>query len=163
MDDQELTLALRQAEERGRQAGLAEAITWCRTQVYDEEAAKHDEYRRGQRRGAQDCVSVLERLVAYVPPREGVHEQWSGWSAIKYLGILSEDAGGTWPQAVDLEDRCPGEHTLHLLQVGLEKGRWSWDVHGKGEQIARGDCQTLLQAQQACLQEGLRLRAGKEG
>jgi hypothetical protein len=141
---------LRQAEERGRQAGLREAITWCRSQVYDEEASSGDEYRRGQRRGALDCCSVLERLADYVPPRQGVGQEWSGWSAIRYLGILSADAGAE-------------QHRLHLLVVGLEKGRWHWNINGAGVEIASGDCETLLEAQEACLQESLRLRSAAKG
>jgi len=44
---------------------LQEAIRICESQVIPEELTKDDEYRRGQRRGSHDCVSVLERHLRF--------------------------------------------------------------------------------------------------
>lgn len=53
-----------------RKIALEQALGWCESQVYDLEASKRDEYRRGQRRGSQDCVHVVSQLLQDEPPVE---------------------------------------------------------------------------------------------
>lgn len=50
-----------------RKIALGQALDWCTSQVYDLEASKKDEYRRGQRRGAHDCVHVVSQLLQDEP------------------------------------------------------------------------------------------------